>query len=82
MKAAWRKQRMNWKQGYPSNRTVPKEIFRALLKSALTDKDSGACSKMRENLMSDFQTTALFPLYNDKVLEKLRLTASHQLHKK
>jgi hypothetical protein len=54
MKAAWRKQRLNWKQIYPRSRTMSKEIFPALVKNALTVMDGSACSKMRENLMSGY----------------------------
>lgn len=50
---------------------LPKDKFPALLKKTLVDLNGTSGTKIRENLISGFNTTGIFPFNADKVLSKL-----------
>ncbi|XP_055838495.1 uncharacterized protein LOC129906661 [Episyrphus balteatus] len=74
LKILWRKTLTEYKIANSKNKTVPKDVFPSLLKKvwdSLHEND-----KARENLISGFRATGIYPCDRQQVLSKLDKTES------
>lgn len=70
LKQAWRKKLLEWKQSHPRSGPLPKESFPRLLNDTLLKMD-GTEGRIEINLKSGFESTGIFPLNKNRVLNKL-----------